>query len=230
MSSLLIRRAALLGTLALSLGACTTGFDPANQAQVRFLHVSPDAPALDFYIAQQREAAGLGYRTATTYAGVEAGSWAVQVTRGGEGAPLATVQQQLRAGMPYTVLATGLLGQLSITVLADDMTAPTAGQSRLRFVHAAPAFAAVDVYVTAPGADIGPLVPTVANLARHAASAYLDRLAGPLQVRFTTAGTKIVVLDSGALTTTAGAVRTLLALDRNGGGQPLQLGVLAEQN
>ena len=61
-------------------------------------------------------------------------------------------------------------------MLEDDRTAPPAGNVKVRAVHGAPSAPAVDVYVTAPGADLQTATPALTNVPFGAAS---DYLAGP---------------------------------------------------
>jgi hypothetical protein len=59
---------------------------------------------------------------------------------------------------------------------------------------------------------------------------YLEAPAGTYQVRVTSTGTKTVVIDSGPLTLATGQVRTAIAVDAPGGGEPFGLLVLDDAN
>jgi hypothetical protein len=120
-------------------------------------------------------------------------------------------------------------------VLTDDNAAPAAGEAKLRVVHAAPSGGPVDVYVTAPDVvDITAVAPTLTTVTFRSASAYLPLAAGARRVRVTGGGTKTVLLDTTApavaLPLAAGQIRTVLVLDKPGGGQPLQAAVLVDRN
>ena len=95
-----------------------------------------------------------------------------------------------------------------------DHTPPGRSNVKIRAVNAATAAGNVDVYVTAQGADILAIPPTFAALAPRTASAYLERAAGAIQVRFTTAGTKTVVRDVSLGTLASGAIRTVVLLEQ----------------
>jgi hypothetical protein len=88
----------------------------------------------------------------------------------------------------------------------------------------------VDVYVTAPGADLATATPALTGVEFGDASDYLEVPAGDYQVRVTPAGTKTVAIDSGALTLSGGQVRTVIAVDAPGGGAPFDFLVLADLN
>jgi hypothetical protein len=132
--------------------------------------------------------------------------------------------------MTYTVLATGRLASIAPLVLQDDVAAPTAGNVKLRLVHAAPTAGNVDIYVTAPNADIATATPTVANVPFRGASSYLQVAAGTYRVRITPVNSKTVAIDVNNVVLTAGQVRTAVAVDATCGGAPLGAIVLADRD
>ena len=88
----------------------------------------------------------------------------------------------------------------------------------------------MDIYVTAPGADLEAAVPILTGVAFGDVADYLEVLAGDYQVRVTPAGTKVLAIDSGALTLESGQVRTAIAVDAPGGGAPFDILLLADLN
>jgi hypothetical protein len=96
-------------------------------------------------------------------------------------------------------------------------------------VNAATAAGNVDVYITAQGADILAIAPTFAGMGTRSVSGYLERAAGAIQVRFTTAGTKTVVRDVSLGTLASGAIRTDVLLEAAAGGTPLTAGALTDR-
>jgi len=136
----------------------------------------------------------------------------------------------LADGTDYTVIASDLVAQITPIVLQDDNTAPAAGNARVRAIHGAPSAPSVDIYVTAPDADLATATPVLTGVAFGDVADYLEVPAGEYQVRITPAGTKLVAIDSGALTLESGQVRTAIAVDAPGGGAPFDLLVLADSN
>lgn len=134
----------------------------------------------------------------------------------------------IAANTDHTVIAVGST-TITALVLADNNAAPAAGNVKLRAVNAATAAGSVDVYITAPSADILTIPPTIAALAPRTASAYIERPAGAVQVRFTTAGTKTVVRDVSIAALAAGAIRTVVLLEAAAGGTPLTSAVLTDR-
>lgn len=134
----------------------------------------------------------------------------------------------IAASIDHTIIAVGT-ATITALVLTDNNTAPAAGNVTLRAVNAATAGGNVDVYITTQTADILAITPTFAALAPRAASAYLERAAGALRVRFTTAGTKTVVRDVSLGTLAAGAIRTVILLESATGSTPLTSAVLVDR-
>ena len=130
----------------------------------------------------------------------------------------------------YAVIASGLVNAIEPLVLEDDNSAPAAGNVRVRAIHGAPSAPAVDIYVTAPSADLAVEVPALSNVVFGDVADYLEAPAGTYQVRVTPTGSKTVVIDSGPLTLTSGQVRTAIAVDAAGGGAPFGLQLLEDSN
>jgi hypothetical protein len=133
-------------------------------------------------------------------------------------------------GTDYTVIASGLVASIEPIVLEDDNSAPGTGNVKVRAIHGAPSAPAVDIYVTAPGTDLGDETPVLTGVEFGDVADYIEAPAGDYQVRVTLAGTETVVIDSGALTLASGQVRTAIAVDAAGGGGPFGLLLLEDLN
>ncbi|GAB4451679.1 MAG: hypothetical protein OHK0029_01290 [Armatimonadaceae bacterium] len=213
---------ALCAALLLTVGAltgmgCGSGNDDEPHelnGRVRVVHASPDAPNVDVYVDNQRVLSNVPYRQFSGYLPVRAGNRNIRVTPANVNTDVINANVFVAGGEDYTILATGRVADLEPLVLNDDNTAPAAGNIRLRLVHASPADAAasVDIYVTAPGADINAIAPTLSGVPFRAASNYLSVPAGDYRVRITPAGTKTVVIDTGTVSLPAGAIRTGVAV------------------
>ena len=128
----------------------------------------------------------------------------------------------IAANTDQTVFAIRRGGTVTARVVADDNSAPPAGNVKLRVIHLAPTAGNVDVYVTAPSANLTTATPTLTNVAPDAVSSYLTMPAGTYQVRFTIAGTKTLIAGLSVTTPAlaAGAIRTVVALDPATGTTP----------
>jgi hypothetical protein len=203
---------------------------PEGQARLRVVHASPDAPAVDVLVDDAAALSNVEYLTASDYVELADGAHNVKVNAAGTSPTVIDADVDLADGTDYTVIASGLLDAIQPIVLEDDNSTPAAGTARVRAIHGAPSAPAVDVYVTAPGADLEAASPALSNVAFGAVADYLEVPAGDYQVRVTPAGTKTVVIDSGALTLTSGQVRTAIAVDAPGGGAPFDLLILDDLN
>lgn len=220
---------ALLGAVAL--GGCDDDdpTSPATTAQLRVVHASPDAPNVDVLVDGAAALTNVPFGAASAYLNVPAGTRELQVRATGTTTTVIDADAQLVAGDAYTVLATGLVANIAPLVLEDDLALPATGNAKVRLVHAAPGAGTVDIYVTAPTADLATATPTLAAVPFRAASDYLQVPAGTYRVRVTPTGTKTVAIDVNA-TLAAGQVRTAVAVDADGGGAPFGALLLADRN
>jgi hypothetical protein len=222
----------LLAATALT-AACDDDDDntgPEGEARIRVVHASPDAPEVDVLLDDTEVLSDVPYLVASGYLETSAGDHNLKVNAAGTTTTVIDADATLADGTDYTVIASGLVAEIEPIILVDDNSAPAAGNVRVRAIHGAPSAPAVDVYVTAPDADLDAATPVLTNVAFGDVAPYLEVPAGDYQVRVTPAGTKIVVIDSGALTLASGQVRTAIAVDAPGGGAPFDLLVLADLN
>ena len=216
-------------TLLLAAGALTAACSdddktgPEGEARVRVVHASPDAPDVDVLLNDAEVLGDVPYLTASDYLDTPAGDQNLEVNAAGTATTLIDTDVSLVDGTDYTVIASGLVEAIEPIVLQDDNSAPAAGTARVRAIHSAPSAPAVDIYVTAPGADLETTIPLLANVEFGDVADYIEAPAGDYQVRVTPAGTKTVVIDSGMLDLSIGQVRTAIAVDAPGGGAPFDL-------
>lgn len=203
---------------------------PAGQSRVRVVHASPDAPNVDVLLDNAKVLSDVPYLASSAYLETSAGDHNLKVNAAGTTTTAIDADVTLADGTDYTVIASDLVAQITPIVLQDDNTAPAAGNARVRAIHGAPSAPSVDIYVTAPDADLATATPVLTGVAFGDVADYLEVPAGEYQVRITPAGTKLVAIDSGALTLESGQVRTAIAVDAPGGGAPFDLLVLADSN
>lgn len=130
----------------------------------------------------------------------------------------------------YDVFAIGQVGNatLEALVISDDLERMDADSVRLRVAHLASAAPAVDVYVTAPDADLAAASPTLTFSYKTVTDA-LEVPAGDYRVRVTAAGQSDVLFDSGTVPLASGADLLIAAVDNtNHGDAPISLLVESE--
>lgn len=121
-----------------------------NEANVMVVHASPDAPAVDLYVDDEKvNATALNYPDNTGYLGIEEGSRNIKVTAAGAGLgnPVINADVTLDEDLYYSVFAADVLGSISPLVLIDDLTEPASGKAHVRFIHLSPDAPNVDVVV-----------------------------------------------------------------------------------
>jgi hypothetical protein len=223
--------AVALAALVATTAACSDDNNsPSKNAQVRVVHGSPDAPAVDVLVDGAKVLDSVAYQDASAYLTVPSGNRNVKVNVYATATSVINADVALAKDAAYTVIAVNTVAAIEPLVLTDDLAAPAAGNVKVRLVHGAPSVGAVDIYVTAPGADLAAATPTLTDVPFKGASGYLEVPAGDYQVRITPAGTKTVAIDTGALTLAAGLIRTGIAVEAPGGGAPLSALLLADKN
>ncbi len=204
----------------------------ATAPQLRALHASPDAPAVNILVDGATALAGVDYAEGSGFLPV-AESVRVQVEAIVPGGNAVVIDEtlDLEFSTDYTVIAVGdVAAPIAPLVISNPSSEPiAAGSFRAQVVHAAPAAPPVDVYVTAPGADLATSTPVnPAPLAYQGATDRAQVPAGNYQIRVTLAGDPAtVVFDSGELALAADADLMIVAVENTGpGGTPIQLVVL----
>lgn len=190
-------------------------------SDLRVVHASPDAPALDVVGEPATEgaanvtfASGLTYLGYTGYISAPRDTYLIRGVLSSSPTPTTapfTVTRTLVAGQRATLFAANVLASIDDLVLTDDIR-PVYAEGRLRVVHVAPATAVVDVYIVPTGTPIAGVSPNLVNLGFRAATSHLSFAPGAYTVTFTETGTETVVasVEVGA---TAGTVHTAILVD-----------------
>lgn len=197
--------------------------------QLRALHASPDAPAVNIRVGGTEVLSGVDYAQGSGFLPVgENTRVEVEAIVPGGNAVVIDESLSLEFSTQYTVIAAGRVADpvaaLVIGNPADE--AITAGSLRVQVVHAAPAAPAVDVYVTAPEADLAGSAKV--NATALAYTQYTQRVevpAGTYRIRVTPAGdASVVVYDSGSVPLAADADLLIAAVANTGpGSSPIEL-------
>lgn len=173
------------------------------RSALRAIHLSPDAPAVDVLLNDKRVVRNLMFRQDSAFVESLSGTRTVKVTPANITATaVITANVDLPANKAVSVVALNKLANIEPALIVDDGKAPTAGNSKLRVLHASAGVPAVDIYLTAPNAalpaDAAIKALTFKNAAPASGEAALSVPAGDYRVRLTLAGKTDVVYDSGA--------------------------------
>lgn len=231
-------RALCIAATAFALAACGTEERDGPLAptgpfgRVRFVNAVPDAAvgALNASLEGVAFAAGLAAGAATPYHPVYTGERALVVRRTADtAAVLLNAPFTVADGGAYTVVAAGRAANVTPVVLTDTIAINPTDSARVRVAHLSPSAGPVDVYVTTTTASIATATPAVASLPYQSAARYLRVPNGRIRIRVTAAGTKTVAADDTTNVLAAAQIRTVLVLDRAGGGTPPRLVTLTDR-
>ncbi len=108
-------------------------------ARVRVVHASPDAPAVDVWVAGSIVFENVAFEEVTSFVEVPAGTYNVQVVPSGATEPVVIeADLDLSAATDYTVIATDFLAQITPAILTATGGGPAAGSAWARFFHGSP--------------------------------------------------------------------------------------------
>lgn len=209
MSKRLARFAAVGAAVALV--AIAGPVSAADDAMVRVLHASPDAPAVDVYVNGNKVGdplAGLKFGDLSAYVKLPAGSYDFNVCASADASvcPIVANGVALAAGTHYTIAATNALASIETQVITDTPS-PTAGKAQVRVVHFSADTPAVDV-LTQDGSK-----KLVENLAYPDKTGYLTVAPGSYDLKVcATADNTVCPLDPGPLPLEAGTSYSVFAI------------------
>jgi hypothetical protein len=204
--------------LATSVLAATTACDdddpagPAQPGSVRAIHAIGNGPAVDLLVdgTALTGYSNVAFKANGAYQSVTAGARDFVVRQNGTTTALLTANDQaIASGTRYTIVALGRAGATGDLApkfrLVPDAAAPAAGKAIIRVLHASPSAGNVDVYITAPNADLANEQPDVSGVAFNNGTLTTVSLdPGTYRIRLTTAGTKTVKIDKSDVTVAAG--------------------------
>ena len=197
----------------------TINYFPEKSAQVRFANYVPDAAGMDVLVDTAAFWSGIAPEAVTPYKPLDPvqHTFALRIT--GTAAQTSSADYSLNGEQNYTLIAYGTAALTSTVMVGDFKDGPGSGNFRARVLSFAPNVAAVDMYLTAPDADIANLSPNAnAKAVAYGSVGVLDNYPpGASRIRFTTAGTKTVIYDSGPVTLPGDTNANLVVYSRGSG-------------
>ncbi len=211
-----------LRSIILVAGALAGSLISANalaQARVRIAHLAPFAPTVEgtsvtIAVNGNTLASNVTYLAKIDYQTLPAGTYTITVTPTGATSAAITQQVTIANGRDYTVAAVGngTLQPLSLLALEDDNTAATAGNLKLRVVHAAPFAAKIEDTAVSVRTDAGAVVAGLSNVPFNAASQVLQIPAANYNLKVASPDGEINLIDLVPLDLAAGANLTVFAI------------------
>jgi len=235
-------KAALGLAIVFTIAACDSPDDPIPgalnplepRASVRFFHAVPDAPDVNITVGGTVAAVELEFGEATSFSNLAVGTNAVTVDAnvpGGTATVIGPADIAFDITNDYTIVAAGEVDAagtpIAPIIVANPESAVGAGNVRVEVVHAAPNAPAVDIFVTAPGANLIGEMPIAGGATPFGAnSGQIEVLAGDYQIRVTAPGSTMPLFDSGTIALAAGSDLMVVAMDNTGpGSAPITLAV-----
>lgn len=170
---------------------------------VRVIHAGSDAPLVNVVANGNALLSKVDYAMSSDLIQVSSATYDISVDAvlaDGNTATVLETSLDAQSDMEYTAVALGLVTNdtLNLKLIANPIMDIATGYARVQVLHAAPAAGNVDVYVTAPDADISAMTPTLsANYLD--VSSQIEVANGDYQIRITASGMKDVVYDSGTV-------------------------------
>jgi hypothetical protein len=188
------------------LASCGGGGDIDNELSFRVIHAAPDSPAVNLLVDGVTIRPNVSYKNGTNFVFVTPRTYDFQVQAilpGDDPIIVDAPGTPLDAGREYTVIAIGKGATDSIQALifSSPIEDIPDGNVRLQIAHAAPDAPVVDIYLTAPGADLAAATPIDQATYGNQPSARQLVPTGTYVIRITPAGvTDTVLFDSGEIT------------------------------
>jgi hypothetical protein len=205
-----LRVPALAGAIVALLVAATP-VAAADDAMVRVLHASPDAPSVDVYVNGEKVGAPLAnleFGDLSEYVSLPAGTYDIKVCASADASvcPIDASGVSLAAGTHYTIAATNALASIEAQVITDTPS-PSDSKTQVRVVHFSADTPAVDVLTQDGTAKV------VENLAYPDATDYLTLDPGSYDLKVCAAADNSVCpLDPPALDLAAGHSYSVFAV------------------
>ena len=187
---------------------------------------APISVAIDGRLAIE----GVTAAAPSAYVGVPAGTHTLEVRSAEHGTALGSTPVTFQKDSAYTLVAPAGGGSDPLVAI-DTGAVPATGKVKFRVVHAAPDAPPLDVYLTDQGASLAEAIPYVTPFVYGVGTSddfpgYVEREPGTHDVRFTSAGTKDVLIDTGPLPAAAGQVFSVVLVQQSdtlGGGLAVQI-------
>jgi hypothetical protein len=195
----------LIGLTACSDDDDATVVEPVEpeMSYIRVIHAGSDAPLVNVVANGNALLSNVDYAMASDLIEVSATSYDIDVDAVlADGSTLTVLEALLDAqdDMEYTAIALGSVADntLSLKLIENPTMDIAAGYARVQVLHGAPLVGTVDIYVTAPDADISATAPTL-SASYLDVSTQIEVPASDYQIRITASGMKDVVYDSGSV-------------------------------
>lgn len=145
----LIVSIAVIAGMMLQLPGFVSANETAEQAQVRVIHASPNSPAVDVYVNEDKILTGIKFKELSEYLALDEGSYEISLYEEGNkpknSDPLLEGSVTAMAGESYTLAAGGKKEELTLYEFQDDREI-NEEEAKVRIIHLSPDAPEIDVY------------------------------------------------------------------------------------
>lgn len=201
-----------------------TGCSKSNKsdhgnAQLRVVNAFSQANALDLSVDAKPVVTGLPFEGTTQYANIDSGSQIFIVNVNGASTGLVNTTYSVNANTKFSYIIFGPQTAVGTLLLPDGFNDPGDGYFAIRFANVAAGPGALDLYLTAPGADLTATAPSIANVSYGSGGLFVPiaKGTGTFEIRITPAGTKDVVYDGAPQTFAEHSGASIVAFSKGSG-------------
>jgi hypothetical protein len=180
----LLNRSLLLAALPAALAFSGCGSDDPDptpvapeQGKVLMVHAAASSSVPVKFVANDNKELGqLSYGTNSAYTSILGGEQSVKINNASSGAMLATQTLKVEKDKNYSLFTyspTTNLGSIAALGVSDDLTAPTTGKAKVRFVNLGVGTSTGPFSLSIPGPQSG-TVDIIPNVAFGTASAFVE--------------------------------------------------------
>ena len=187
-----------------------------NETKVMLVHASPNAPAVDVSINNNKVASNLSYPGNTDYIAINPGANNIKVALAGTSLNAIDTNINLTANGAFSIFAIDSVSKGKAVIVADNLTAPAAGKAHVRFFHFSPNAPAIDIAVAG-----GPVLFSNRSFNDQAANTSFSNFtavdAGTYNFEVRPAGSSTVMIPVSNVKLDAGKIYTVFAKGFVGG-------------
>ena len=189
-----------------------------GNAQLRVVNAFSQANALDLSVNAKPVVSALPFQANSQYSSIDTGSQIFIINVTGTSTALANTTYNVSSNTNYSYIVFGPQTAVGALLLPDSFNDPGDGFFSIRFINAAAGPGALDLYLTAPGADLSATAPSFANIGYGTGSLFVPIVKGTtFEIRITLAGTKDVIYDGAAQTFAEHSGASVVAFSKGSG-------------
>lgn len=172
------------------------GNSSSDNAHVRALNLISGATGVKVAAGDVTILSNGSFESLSGYSDVGSGTQEFKVTLAGSTGALVDTVYTLSGAVDFTFITSGSPGAAVGVLIADPFGSPGSGNMALRVLDLSLVAPNLDIYLTAPGADLATATPIIVGALYGTTTAFVNTPAGSFQLRMTTSGTKDVVYDA----------------------------------